>query len=48
MNEEKIGNPAVVGLGGFGMTTLILQFYNLGWAGVCPIPIIKFTLTNIY
>ena len=38
MNEEKIGNPAVVGLGGFGMTTLILQFYNLGWVGVCPIP----------
>jgi succinate-acetate transporter protein len=29
MNETKLGNPAVVGLGGFGMTTLILQFHNL-------------------
>ena len=37
MNEEKIGNPAVVGLGGFGMTTLILQFHNLGWVGVGPV-----------
>jgi succinate-acetate transporter protein len=33
----KIGNPAVVGLGGFGMTTLILQFHNLGWVAVSPI-----------
>jgi succinate-acetate transporter protein len=27
------GNPAVVGLAGFGMTTLLLQFHNLGWCG---------------
>jgi len=33
----KIGNPAVVGLGGFGMTTLILQFHNLGWVAVSPV-----------
>ena len=26
-----LGNPAVVGLAGFGLTTLILQFHNLGW-----------------
>jgi hypothetical protein len=25
------GNPAVVGLAGFGLTTLLLQFHNLGW-----------------
>ena len=25
------GNPAVVGLAGFGLTTLVLQFHNLGW-----------------
>lgn len=25
------GNPAVVGLAGFGITTLVLQFHNLGW-----------------
>ena len=33
----KIGNPAVVGLAGFGMTTLILQFHNLGWVAVSPV-----------
>ncbi len=33
----KIGNPAVVGLGGFGMTTLLLQFHNLGWVAISPI-----------
>ncbi len=37
MSEMKLGNPAVVGLGGFGMTTLILQFHNLGWCGITPI-----------
>jgi len=29
--EQKFGNPAVVGLGGFGLTTLVLQFHNVGW-----------------
>lgn len=28
-----MGNPAVVGLAGFGTTTLLLQFHNLGWCG---------------
>jgi len=28
------GNPAVVGLAGFGITTTLLQFHNLGWMGV--------------
>lgn len=38
MSEEtKFGNPAVVGLGGFGMTTLILQFHNLGLVGLAPV-----------
>jgi succinate-acetate transporter protein len=27
------GNPAVVGLAGFGMTTTLLQFHNMGWGG---------------
>ncbi len=35
--EGKKGNPAVVGLGGFGMTTLILQFHNLGLVGLGPV-----------
>jgi len=37
MSENKLGNPAVVGLAGFGMTTLILQFHNLGWCGIAPV-----------
>ena len=39
MEETKSfsGNPAVVGLGGFGMTTIILQFHNLGLIGLGPV-----------
>jgi succinate-acetate transporter protein len=33
MAEPAYGNPAVVGLAGFGATTLLLQFHNLGWCG---------------
>jgi succinate-acetate transporter protein len=33
----KQGNPAVVGLAGFGLTTLVLQFHNVGWAGNGPV-----------
>ena len=33
MSDQKLGNPAVVGLAGFGTTTLLLQFHNLGLAG---------------
>lgn len=32
-----LGNPAVIGLGGFGMTTLMLQFHNLGLITVTPV-----------
>lgn len=33
-----LGNPAVVGLAGFGTTTLLLQFHNIGWMGnIAPI-----------
>lgn len=31
--SQAQGNPAVVGLAGFGVTTLLLQFHNLGWCG---------------
>jgi hypothetical protein len=34
---KALGNPAVIGLGGFGMTTLELQFHNLGWIGLGPV-----------
>lgn len=37
MHDIKLGNPAVVGLGGFGLTTLLLQFHNLGWIGIGPV-----------
>jgi len=33
----KLGNPAVVGLAGFGLTTLLLQFHNVGWIGIGPV-----------
>ena len=35
--SPKLGNPAVVGLAGFGLTTLVLQFHNVGWAGNGPV-----------
>jgi hypothetical protein len=37
MSEKKLGNPAVVGLAGFGLTTLILQFHNVSWCQVGPV-----------
>ena len=36
-DKTPTGNPAVVGLAGFGLTTLILQFHNLGLCGIGPI-----------
>ena len=33
----KKGNPAVVGLAGFGMTTFLLQLHNLGLVGWGPV-----------
>lgn len=35
--ESSQGNPAVVGLAGFGVTTLVLQFHNVGWCGIGPV-----------
>lgn len=37
MTEVKIGNPAVVGLAGFGLSTLLLQFHNIGIIGIEPV-----------
>jgi|WetSurSiteA1Bulk_404760.scaffolds.fasta_scaffold17012_2 hypothetical protein len=36
-NTAPKGNPAVVGLAGFGITTMLLQFHNVGWCGVGPV-----------
>lgn len=35
--SAKHANPAVVGLAGFGLTTLLLQFHNVGWMGLGPV-----------
>ena len=35
--EGVIANPGVVGLAGFGLTTLILQAHNLGVCGTGPV-----------
>jgi hypothetical protein len=37
MSAQKQGNPAVVGLAGFGLTTLVLQFHNVGWMETGPV-----------
>lgn len=37
VTTSKLGNPAVVGLAAFGLTTMMLQFHNVGWAGVGPV-----------
>ncbi|GFO63194.1 acetate uptake transporter [Geomonas paludis] len=37
MSNVKLGNPAVVGLAGFGLTTFVLQCHNLGWCGIAPV-----------
>jgi len=36
-HSTKLANPAVVGLAGFGLTTLVLQFHNVGWMGNGPV-----------
>jgi succinate-acetate transporter protein len=37
VTPARLGNPAVVGLSGFGMTTLMLALHNLGFAAVGPV-----------
>ncbi|WP_145076102.1 acetate uptake transporter [Poriferisphaera corsica] len=36
-DSVKVGNPAVVGLAGFGLTTLLLQVHNLGLCSIGPV-----------
>jgi succinate-acetate transporter protein len=37
MPDVKLGNPAVVGLAGFGLTTFMLQLFNLHVIGLAPV-----------
>lgn len=34
--EKKLANPAPLGLFGFGMTTILLNFHNAGFYGLSP------------
>lgn len=36
-SQPKLGNPAAVGLAGFGLTTVMLQLFNLGLVGLPPV-----------
>ena len=45
--EKKMGNPAVVGLAGFGLTTLLLQFHNIGLIGIGPIVAMGFVFGGL-
>ncbi|MDY0200877.1 MAG: acetate uptake transporter [Tenuifilaceae bacterium] len=45
--EKKMGNPAVVGLAGFGLTTLLLQFHNIGIMGLGPVVAMGFIFGGI-
>jgi len=37
MSDKPLGNPAAVGLGAFGATTLLLQLHNVGWVSTGPV-----------
>ena len=45
--EKKMGNPAVVGLAGFGLTTLLLQFHNIGLIGLGPVVAMGFVFGGL-
>jgi succinate-acetate transporter protein len=45
--EKKMGNPAVVGLAGFGLTTLLLQFHNIGFMGLGPVVAMGFVFGGL-
>lgn len=47
MSNVKLGNPAVVGLAGFGLTTLLLQFHNLEICGLGPIVAMGFVFGGL-
>jgi len=47
MNNVKLGNPAVVGLGGFGLSTILLQLHNLGLCGLGPVLAVGFAFGGI-
>ena len=47
MSTQKLGNPAVVGLAGFGLTTLLLQLHNIGLLGTGPVLAMGFIFVGL-
>ena len=47
MNNGKLGNPAVVGLSGFGLTTFLLQMHNLELCGLGPVVAMGFAFGGL-
>ncbi|MDP3451739.1 MAG: acetate uptake transporter [Bacteroidales bacterium] len=45
--EKKMGNPAAVGLAGFGLTTLLLQIHNIGLMGLGPVVAMGFIFGGV-
>ncbi len=40
MAEQKIANPAPLGLAGFGLTTVVLSVINAGWLPQTAVPVV--------
>lgn len=47
MNKVEFGNPAVVGLGGFGLSTILLQLHTLGLCGLGPVLAVGFAFGGV-
>ncbi|NPD45768.1 MULTISPECIES: acetate uptake transporter [unclassified Lentimicrobium] len=47
MNNGKLANPAVIGLAGFGLTTLLLQLHNIGLCGLGPVVAMGFVFGGL-
>jgi len=45
--QAPTANPGVVGLAGFGLTTMVLQFHNVGWCGVGPVVALAFVFGGL-
>lgn len=35
--RKPYSNPAIIGLAGFALSTMLLQFHNLDWMGLYPV-----------
>ena len=44
---EHQREPLIIGLARFGLTTMLLQFHNVGWCGVGPIVALAFVFGGL-